>query len=212
MTNVSPFSPVVVVRAAQQDADAEVDVDQVGGDQLAVDDHAGRDEHRPAPVGHVLVGVVADVGIVERAPAAEQDAPLADLLVAGQGLVEEVEQVIVQRHDLLHELDVLHQPDEIVGEELHGGHRADAAGIERRGMHVPAFHQAEHLARHPAHLQGFAVERAGERIQRPHDVGDGAVAVQVGVRATASFRPGPDTPGLVSLTICSQKSTPTRLS
>ena len=32
--------PVVVVGAAEQDADAEVDVDQVGGDELAVDDDA----------------------------------------------------------------------------------------------------------------------------------------------------------------------------
>ena len=32
--------PVVVERAAEQDADAQVDVDQVGGDQLAVDDDA----------------------------------------------------------------------------------------------------------------------------------------------------------------------------
>ena len=90
--------PVVVVRAAEQDADAEVDVDQVGGDQLAVDDDAGRDVHRPAPVGHGLVGVVADLGVLERAPAAEQDAAPADLLVARQRLVEEVEQVVVQRH------------------------------------------------------------------------------------------------------------------
>ena len=130
----------------------------------------------------LLVGVVADVRVVERAPAAQQDAPLADLLVAGQGLVEEVEQVVVQRHDLLHELDVLHQPDEVVGEELQRGHGADAAGVERRRVDVPAFHQAEHLARHPAHLQRLAVELAGERVERPHDVGDGAVAVEAGVR------------------------------
>ena len=51
-----------------------------------------------APVGHRLVAVVADVRVLERAPAAEQDAPLADLLVAGQRVVEEVEQVVVQRH------------------------------------------------------------------------------------------------------------------
>ena len=138
--------PVVVEGAAQQDADVEVDVDQVGRDQLAVDDDAGRDVHRPAPVGHLLVGVVADVRVLERAPAAQQDAPPADLLVAGQRLVEEVEQVVVQRHALLHELDVPHQPDEVVGEELHGGHGADAAGVERRGVDVPALHQAEHLA------------------------------------------------------------------
>ena len=55
---------------------------------------------------HVLVGVVADVRIVERTPAAEQDAPPADLLVAGQRLVEEIEQIVVQRHAFLHELDV----------------------------------------------------------------------------------------------------------
>ena len=61
----------------------------------------------------------------------------------------------MQRHDLLHELDVLHQPDEVVGEELLRGHGADAAGVERRGVDVPAFHQAEHLARQPAHLQAL---------------------------------------------------------
>ena len=72
----------------------------------------------------------------------------------------------MQRHDLLHELDVLHQPDEVVGEELHRGNRADAAGIERGRMHVAAFHQAEHLARHAAHRKRLAIELAGERIQR----------------------------------------------
>ena len=54
--------PVVVVRAAEQDADAEVDVDQVVGDELAVDDDAGGDEHLAAPVGHVAVVEVADSG------------------------------------------------------------------------------------------------------------------------------------------------------
>ena len=45
----------------------------------------------------LLVCVVAHVRVVERAPAAQQHAPAADLLVAGQRLVEEVEQVVVQR-------------------------------------------------------------------------------------------------------------------
>ena len=107
----------------------------------------GRDEHRLAPFVHRLVIVIAHVRILERAPAAEQDAAAPDFLVAGQRLVEEIEEVVVQRHDLLHELDVLHQADQVVGEELDGRHGADAAGIERGGMHVPPFHQAEHFAR-----------------------------------------------------------------
>ena len=94
----------------------------------------------------------------------------------------------MQRNDFLHELHILHQPHNVVGEELDGRNRSDAARIQRRRMHVAAFHQAEHLARHAAHLQGFAIERAGKRIQRRHDVGDGAVAVQVGVRAPRLFR------------------------
>ena len=142
-----------------------------------------------APVGHVLVCVVAVIGIVERSPAAQQNAPLAHFLISRQRLVEEVEQVVVQRHDLLHELDVLHQAHEVVGEKLDRGNRSHAAGIERRRMHVAAFHQAEHLARHAAHLQRFPVKRAGERIQRAHDVGDGAVAVQVGVGRRRSSPP-----------------------
>ena len=111
--------PIVVERTAQQDAHAEIDVDQIGRDELAVDDHAGRDEHRPAPIRHVSGRCNRRRGIVEGAPAAEQDAPLADLFVAGQGFVEEVEQVVVQRHDLFHELDVLQQAHQIIVEELH---------------------------------------------------------------------------------------------
>ena len=49
-------------------------------------------------------------------------------------------------------------------------------------MDVAAFHQAEHLARVAADVQRLAVELAGERVERRHDVGDGAVAVLVGVR------------------------------
>ena len=56
---------------------------------------AGGDAHRPAPGRHVPVVEVADVGVLEGAPAAEQDTPPADLLVAGQRLVEEVEEVVV---------------------------------------------------------------------------------------------------------------------
>ncbi len=159
---------------------------------LAVHDDAGRDVHRLAPLVHVPVVVVADVGVVPRAPAAQQHAPLADLLVARQRLVEKVEKVVVQRHHLFHELDVLHQPHQVVGEELLSGYGADAARVERRGVDVAAFHEAEHLARQAAHDQGLAVELAGERVQRPHDVGDGAVVVQVGVRGRRALGLVPD--------------------
>ena len=76
---------------------------------------------------------------------------------------------------------------------------------------MAAFHQAEHLAGIAAHLQRLAVELAFERIEGVHDVADGAVAVSVGVRGGRLFGLVPHA-GLVSLTICSQKSTPTRLS
>ena len=110
--------PVVVERAAQQDAQAEVDLHEVGRQQLTVDHDAGRHKHGPAPVGHPLVRIVALFRIVERAPAAQQYAPAADRLIAGQGLVEEVEQVVVQRDGSFHELDVLEQTHLIVSEEL----------------------------------------------------------------------------------------------
>ena len=176
--------PAVVERAAEQDADAEVDVDQVVGDELAVDDDAGRDAHGPAPPGHVPVVEVADVGVLEGAPAAEQHPAPADLLVAGQRLVEEVEQVVVHRHDPLHELHVAHEPGVVVGEQLDGGRRADAARVERRRVDVAPLHQAEHLPGPAADLQRLAVELARERVERPHDVADGLVAVVGGVRAT----------------------------
>ena len=88
----------------------------------------------------------------------------------------------MHRHDPLHELDVAHQPGHVVGHQLDRRGRADPAGIQRGRMHVPAFHQAEHFPRIPADLQRLPVELTGERIERPHDVGDGAVPVRVGVR------------------------------
>jgi hypothetical protein len=63
--------PVIVERVAEEDADAEVDIDEVVGDELTVDDDAGGDVHGIAPGRHLLVRVVAGVGVIERAPTAE---------------------------------------------------------------------------------------------------------------------------------------------
>jgi hypothetical protein len=52
------------------DADAEIDRDQIVGDELAVHDDARRHEHLAAPVRHVLVLEVAVIGILVGAPAA----------------------------------------------------------------------------------------------------------------------------------------------
>ena len=54
---------------------------------------------------------------------------------------------------------------------------------DRRRVRVPAAEEAVHLARVARHLQGLEIELAGERVQRPHDVGDRPVAVDVGVRS-----------------------------
>lgn len=132
-------------------------------------------------------------GILERAPAAEQRAPQAHLVVSGQRLVEEVEQVVVHRHDLLHELDVAHQPGHVVGHQLDRRNRADATGVERGGMYVPPLHQAEHLPGPTADLQRLPVEVSGERVERAHDVGDGPVAVHVGMRGLGVLRLGQHT-------------------
>ena len=88
----------------------------------------------------------------------------------------------MHRHRALQELDIAHQARQVIGEKLDRRHRADAAGVERRGMHVASFHQAEHLARVAADLQGFAIELALERIDGLHDVADGAIAVRGGSR------------------------------
>ena len=169
--------PVIVIRTAQQNADVQIDIDQVRGDQLAIHDDAGRDKHLVAPVRHVLVGVVAMIGIVERAPAAQQDPPSSDFFVTRQSVVEEVEQIVVQRDDLLHELHILHQTNQIVGEELNRRNGPDSAWIKSRWMNMASFHQAEHFARHAAHLQSFPIELARKGIQRRHDVCNGAIAM-----------------------------------
>ena len=158
--------------------------------RLAVDDYARGDEHRVTPTLHVLVVEVAHLGILEGAPAAEQCAAQADLLVTGQRLVEEVEQVVVHGDDLLHELDVAHQPRHVVGHQLDGRDRADPAGVQRGRVYVTTLHEAEHLSRPATDLQRFPVELAAERVERPHDVGDGLVPVRIGVRRSGFLRLG----------------------
>jgi hypothetical protein len=49
-------------------------------------------------------------------------------------------------------------------------------------MNVPPLHQAEHLAGHPAHLQRLLVQFAAERVERRHDLADGAITMELRVR------------------------------
>ena len=182
--------PVAVEGAAQQDADAEVDVDEVVGQQLAVDHDARGDVHRLAPVVHRLVAVVADLRVLERAPAAEQDPSPADLLVPRQCLVEEVEHVVVHGDRALDEVQDADQAGDVVGEQRRLGRDAHTAGVDRGRVRVAAFHQAEHLPGGPGHLQGLPVEVALEGVERPHDVRDRAVAVHAGVGGLGVLRAG----------------------
>ncbi len=184
--------PTVVERRAEEDADAEVDVDQVVGHQLPVDDDTWGDVHGSAPFGHVPVPEVADVRVLEGTPAGKLDAAVADLVVARHGLEEEVEEVVVHGHDALHELHVAHQPADVVGEELDRGGGADAARVQRRGVNVAPLHQAEHLTGVAADLQRLAVELTAEGVQRPHDVADRLVAVVLGVRRLGAVGPFED--------------------
>ena len=174
--------PVVVIRATQQDADIQVNVHQVIRDEFSVHHHTGGNIHPLSPMGHVLVGVIANIWIIERTPTCEKYAPLSHFFITWQSLVEKVEKIIMQRYDFLHELYVLHQAHEIIRKELNRRYGSHAAGIKGGWMNVPAFHQAEHFAGHAAYLQSFAVELAHERIQRAHDVRNGSIAVKVRVR------------------------------
>ncbi len=169
--------PAVEVGAAEQDPQHQVDLDEIRRHELAVDHDAGRDEALAAPLRHRPVVVVDVVGIVEGAPADEVRVAEADLLVARKGLVEEVVEVVVHRHRALDVLDVAHQPHVVVGHRLMRDVRAAAARHDRRGVRVAAAEEAVHLARVARHVQRLEVELAGERVERPHDVRDRAVAV-----------------------------------
>lgn len=94
----------------------------------------------------------------------------------------------MERDDPLHELHVAGEAGEVVGEELDRGDRTDTAGVERGGVHMAALHQAEHLPGVAADLERLTVELAFQRVQRAHDVGDGAVAVVGGVRGLGALR------------------------
>ena len=83
----------------------------------------------------------------------------------------------MQRHDFLHEFDVLHQADEKISEQLDRRNSSDSAWIKRRRMDVPTFHQTEHLPGHPTDLQRLPIEFPFERIERFHDIRDRAVSM-----------------------------------
>ena len=137
-----------------------------------------------APLAHVLVLVelVRALGVVERAPAHQVGVPVADHVVPRQRLEEEVVQVVVHGDRALRVVHVAHQPHVVVGHRLVRDVRAAPARHDRRGVGVAPAEQAVHLARVARHLEGLQVEVAGERVQRPHDVGDRLVAVDVHVR------------------------------
>ncbi len=176
------LGPVVEVRRAEQDADLEVDVHEIRGDQLAADRDPGRDVALVAPLVHVLVGRVGVVRVVEGAPVDEIGLAIADHVVPRQLPQEEVVEVVVHRHASLHVVEVAHEPHVVVGQRLVRDVRRAAARHDRRRVRVPAAEEAVHLARVPGHLEGLQVEVAGERVERAHDVGDRPVAVDVGAR------------------------------
>src|SRR5215831_5587822 len=191
--HIAAVLPVIVIGTAKQDANTEVDVDQTARDDLTIDNDAGSDIHGTSPLVHGLILVIDDVRIVERTPAAQQRTAIPDFFVSGQSFVHEVEQVIVQRHDLLHELHVLHEPDEIVGKDLDGSRRTDSSRIERGRMHMPSLHETEHLARAAADGKCFAIKLAREWIQRRHDVCNGPISVDTGMRGFFALRSVPHT-------------------
>ena len=88
----------------------------------------------------------------------------------------------MHRHGALDVLDVAHQAHVVVRAGLVRDVRRDAARHDRRRVRVAAAEEAVHLARVARHLQRLEVEAAGERVERPHDVGDRLVAVDVAVR------------------------------
>ncbi len=57
--------PVIVIRAAEKNANVEIDIDEVRRDEFSVNDDTRRDEHLPAPRGHVLIGVITVIGVIE---------------------------------------------------------------------------------------------------------------------------------------------------
>src|SRR5690606_34655793 len=122
------------------------------------------------------------VRVLEAPPAAPHDAPAPDLLVAGQGVVEEVEHVVVHGHGLFDEVQAAQQTRQVVGEHLRGRDGAHPTGVQRGRVYVPALHEAAHLPGDPADLQGTFVDLPLEGVERAHDVGDGAGAVEVAAR------------------------------
>ena len=88
----------------------------------------------------------------------------------------------MHRHAALDVVEVAHQPHVVVGARLMRDVGAATPGHDRRRVRVTAAEQAVHLTRVARYVQCLQVELAGERVQRPHDVGDRLEPVDVTTR------------------------------
>jgi hypothetical protein len=61
--------PICVIGRAEQDAHAEIDVDQFVGNQFSVDHDTRGDVHLLAPAVHVLVFEIRFAFVIQRTPA-----------------------------------------------------------------------------------------------------------------------------------------------
>ena len=123
--------PIVVIGAPEEDSDPQMDLHEIGGDEFPIDDDSGSNKHLASPSRHVPVSKIAVLWILKTSPAAEHNPPLSHALIARQGIVKKIEQIVVHRYDTLHELHVAHQPAHVFREELVCRYGADPAGIKR---------------------------------------------------------------------------------
>ena len=171
--------PVVVVAVLDELFDAHVDLGEVGGDELAVHDDAGRRVAGVAPRVDIGVGGVVDIWVVPDAGLNEIRGTQANQLVIGVGFEEEVANVVPPASKALRVIKDLGELGVELVERRCRDRGRDAAWHQRRWVRELAEHQGAHDATDAGVFERLEVDLTLERVHGIHDVFDGLVPVDV---------------------------------
>ncbi len=166
----------------------EVDVLELGGHQLPVHYDPRRGPPPLAPLVAVLVGRIIGLRVVPEPVVYEVRRRAPYFPVAGVGVVEEVDDVVVDRRGLLAVVEELLQPQVHLVHGRVADRRAHAPRHHRLRVGEFAAYQDVRLFRDAGLVQRLEVQGAGESVHVPHDLPDGPVAVDVGVRRLRPLR------------------------
>ena len=138
--------------------EADIDIGQAGGDQLAVNNNAGRGPTLLTPFVTILIARIIVIFVIPLAKIDHRRGNAANILVTRVTLIEEVKDIIPDRNAFFRVIEELRH-FQIKFIECRGGDRGGhTAGDDRLGVRVLAAKKNIGLTRNARHVQRFEIE------------------------------------------------------